>query len=535
MHRRSTEDDDAYNHSSELIRSRGKSRLLERRRKHSVQHEEPSHFSICINLGDVSPERVNATITGRTINISGERVELMEETDGMIRRNYQGFSNTFNIPPEVDLDTLNLTICEQHTLLVEAEYLDSIGAIQEYVPKSSQTFSRKSLPRLNTMDPESQDLNSSRTRSSWASVGDRSLLVSTIDSPFQSAHSPSAHGQSSHNPSAHFQSSHNPSAPFQSSHNPSAHFQSSHSPSAHFQSSHNPNAHVQSSHHANSPFQSSQSLNTPLQSFHNPSTQFQSSPQASTPLQSFHNPSTQFQSFPHASTLLPSSQNIGLPFQSSQDISAGSQTYHTAPLYFESTRDMSRMSSRQDSRLHSDIDWRDSERGGSDRRDAKSHHGISRRSIANTENIQKSHHGDRKSASAMPHSRHLRSNRDLSRRALTPTPEMTTETSDSPLLTSDMNTTSETSRMTFSDQATNSESIMTGEHSPECLAQLGRRSRTSTAQPCICPPKQRSPCRQAPAPSISVHRRRRHCPKATKKGNKMKFASFPFCCCPRLL
>eukprot|EP00061_Rhincodon_typus_P018290 g47403.t1 len=191
MQRRSTEGGDAYSHSAELARNGGKLKLPKRRRRHSANHEEPPYFSICINLGDVPPEKVNATITGRTVNINGERVELIEETDGMIRRNYQGFSNTFNIPPEVDIDTLNLTICEKHTLLVEAEYLEDAVALEEYVPRSptDQIMPRhgrlKSFQKINTSEPEHQDLKLSRIQDSWENLSDDS---SYGNSPFESFH-----------------------------------------------------------------------------------------------------------------------------------------------------------------------------------------------------------------------------------------------------------------------------------------------------------------------------------------------------------
>ncbi|XP_069740767.1 EF-hand calcium-binding domain-containing protein 5-like isoform X2 [Narcine bancroftii] len=168
MQRWSAEDrGDARKRSVELKRGRKQFKRPQGEFKYSLKNESPEQFIVCINLGDVPSENVNATITGRTVNITGEQVESIEEDDGMIRQNYQGFSNTFNIPPEVNIDTLNLTICEKHTLLVEADYFENNGALEEYITEPDPRQSRlKSLNKLSSLESSSVDLASPTNTSS---------------------------------------------------------------------------------------------------------------------------------------------------------------------------------------------------------------------------------------------------------------------------------------------------------------------------------------------------------------------------------
>lgn len=164
MQRWSAEDGEACKRSAELTKGPEQSKRLQGGAGNSGKDEAPPQFIVCINLGDVPPENVNATITGRTVNITGERTEMIEEYDGMIRKNYQGFSNTFNIPPEVDITTLNLTICEKHTLLVEADYFDNVVGLEEYTggPRQSRL---KSLDKLTTQVTSALDLVASSEQS----------------------------------------------------------------------------------------------------------------------------------------------------------------------------------------------------------------------------------------------------------------------------------------------------------------------------------------------------------------------------------
>ncbi|GCC24974.1 hypothetical protein chiPu_0003377 [Chiloscyllium punctatum] len=74
------------------------------------------------NLEDVLLESVKAFVKDRFITISGNRAEITEEENGMIRCNYRGFSKKFCLPQGTDPSTLKLTTPDGNTLVVELAY-----------------------------------------------------------------------------------------------------------------------------------------------------------------------------------------------------------------------------------------------------------------------------------------------------------------------------------------------------------------------------------------------------------------------------
>ncbi|GCB74219.1 hypothetical protein scyTo_0003307 [Scyliorhinus torazame] len=80
-------------------------------------------FTFYVDLDNVSPESVRASVRDKVVTISGNKAEVTEEINGMVRCTYRGFSNKFSLPEGTDPDTLKLSAPDGHTLVVELAYL----------------------------------------------------------------------------------------------------------------------------------------------------------------------------------------------------------------------------------------------------------------------------------------------------------------------------------------------------------------------------------------------------------------------------
>lgn len=79
-------------------------------------------LTLYVDLGDVSLESVKARVKDNVITITGNRAEITEECDGMIRCNYHGFTKPVSLPEGADPNTLKLSTVDGYTLAVEVAY-----------------------------------------------------------------------------------------------------------------------------------------------------------------------------------------------------------------------------------------------------------------------------------------------------------------------------------------------------------------------------------------------------------------------------
>ncbi|GCC24978.1 hypothetical protein chiPu_0003381 [Chiloscyllium punctatum] len=87
---------------------------------HTSFAHPPNKYTVAVNLLDAEgPHKVNATVRDTRVNVYGQRVDEIKTKDGEIRYNFHGFSNEFELPENVDPDSLTLSMADNQTILIE--------------------------------------------------------------------------------------------------------------------------------------------------------------------------------------------------------------------------------------------------------------------------------------------------------------------------------------------------------------------------------------------------------------------------------
>lgn len=116
-------------------------------------------FSVSINLGKISPEKVMVKIEDRKMTLSGEHVEKLEDENGIIRFNFHGFCKDFDLPPGVEFDSLTFTILDNQTMKIEVDdeqtkngiiFTDTVSATPQFTVNRATTVRSLPLQNLST-------------------------------------------------------------------------------------------------------------------------------------------------------------------------------------------------------------------------------------------------------------------------------------------------------------------------------------------------------------------------------------------------
>uniref|UniRef100_A0A4W3JMT9 SHSP domain-containing protein n=1 Tax=Callorhinchus milii TaxID=7868 RepID=A0A4W3JMT9_CALMI len=84
--------------------------------------QEP--FSFSTSLQGVSPEKVVVKVKDRQVSVCGEHIER-KEADGIIKYTFHGFSTIFDLPLEVDPNSLTVTVSDGATLKIVSQQVTS--------------------------------------------------------------------------------------------------------------------------------------------------------------------------------------------------------------------------------------------------------------------------------------------------------------------------------------------------------------------------------------------------------------------------
>ncbi|XP_038658962.1 uncharacterized protein LOC119969413 [Scyliorhinus canicula] len=75
-------------------------------------------FSLCLYLGHIPVSKVNSTVTNRRVSIFGDESVTTKDEIGMTKNVFYGFYTKFNLPPDVDPNSLSLSISGPHSVTI---------------------------------------------------------------------------------------------------------------------------------------------------------------------------------------------------------------------------------------------------------------------------------------------------------------------------------------------------------------------------------------------------------------------------------
>ncbi|XP_069740771.1 uncharacterized protein [Narcine bancroftii] len=84
----------------------------------NVHSDTLQKFYVCLNLGHIPVNKVNSTVSNRRVSIFGDQSIVRQDEIGMTRNNFHGFYSIFNLPPDVDPDTLRITASGEHSITI---------------------------------------------------------------------------------------------------------------------------------------------------------------------------------------------------------------------------------------------------------------------------------------------------------------------------------------------------------------------------------------------------------------------------------
>lgn len=84
----------------------------------NVHNDTLQKFSLCINLGHIPVNKVNSTVNNRRVSIFGDQSIVTQDETGMTRNIFHGFYSKFNLPPDVDPETLSLNVSGKNSVTI---------------------------------------------------------------------------------------------------------------------------------------------------------------------------------------------------------------------------------------------------------------------------------------------------------------------------------------------------------------------------------------------------------------------------------
>ncbi|XP_048464366.1 uncharacterized protein LOC125485467 [Rhincodon typus] len=112
-------------------------------RRDNKQKEALKKFSLCLDLGHIPVSKVNSTVNNRRVSIFGDQSVIIKDEIGMTRNVFYGFYSKFNLPPDVDPNSLSLSISGQHSVTLSGD---------RYQLNVINTKRLSKFPALNTAD-----------------------------------------------------------------------------------------------------------------------------------------------------------------------------------------------------------------------------------------------------------------------------------------------------------------------------------------------------------------------------------------------
>ncbi|GCC24977.1 hypothetical protein chiPu_0003380 [Chiloscyllium punctatum] len=90
-------------------------------RRDIEQNQALKKFSLCLDLGHIPVTKVNSTVNNRRVSIFGDQSVITKDEIGMTRNVFYGFYSKFNLPSDVDPNSLSLSISGQHSVTISGD------------------------------------------------------------------------------------------------------------------------------------------------------------------------------------------------------------------------------------------------------------------------------------------------------------------------------------------------------------------------------------------------------------------------------
>lgn len=115
---------------------------------HASFAHPPNKYMIAVNLQDAeAPHRVNAIVRDSRVNVFGQHVDEIKTKDGEVRYNFHGFANEFELPDNVDPDSLTLSVADNQTIIIEGDKLSRRGSARKLSGSQRPLRESRSQPR----------------------------------------------------------------------------------------------------------------------------------------------------------------------------------------------------------------------------------------------------------------------------------------------------------------------------------------------------------------------------------------------------
>ncbi|GCB78234.1 hypothetical protein scyTo_0015790 [Scyliorhinus torazame] len=150
----------------------GKIMPNKKQKGHASFAHSPNKYTVAVNLQDAEgPHRVNATVRDTRVNVYGQHVDEIKTKDGEVRYNFHGFSNEFELPENVDPDSLTLSMADNQTILIQGNKRDRRGSQHRQSSPEQKTRSQTKPPTL------AQPSENTDEPTPWKAVKDEEVQV----------------------------------------------------------------------------------------------------------------------------------------------------------------------------------------------------------------------------------------------------------------------------------------------------------------------------------------------------------------------
>ncbi|XP_006825006.1 uncharacterized protein LOC102805184 [Saccoglossus kowalevskii] len=114
---------------------------------------EPSNFKLAVEVGNVSPDDLNAKLSDGVLTVTGKSMEA--DIDGNVKSMYS-FTREFTLPEDVDVDSLTSKLTADGVLTFEAPFLTLGGPTERYLPITVDKTDVAKEPASNKLNEETK-------------------------------------------------------------------------------------------------------------------------------------------------------------------------------------------------------------------------------------------------------------------------------------------------------------------------------------------------------------------------------------------